>query len=199
MTTNKRDPEGLIIVISGPSGVGKGTICKRLLEADQNLALAVSATTREQSHTEVDGKDYHFLSEETFQAMIDKDGFLEWAEVHGHRYGTMRDKVLEVVRSGKDCLLEIDVQGGHQIAQSMKESCATIFIKPPSEEELIKRITNRKRDNDDIKRRMMTARWEMTQEENYQYSVVNDILDEAVDEVLRIIKEVRESHASAID
>ena len=194
-----KKPSGMIIIISGPSGVGKGTICGRLLEEDMGLAISASATTRDQNQSEIDGENYFFFSDEAFQELVDHDAFLEWAEVHGRRYGTLQSKVREILESGRDCLLEIDVQGGLQVSQKIPKSCVTIFIKAPSEEELIKRITGRGRGHDDIKRRMMTARWEMTQEEVYQYSVVNDSLDEAVDEVLRIIREERISHASAID
>ena len=103
---------GHLIILSGPSGVGKGTICKELLKRDPRLALSISATTRPQGPGEIHGKDYYFCTPEEFQALEDQDGFLEWAEVHGNRYGTLKLKVKEILDSGKDCILEIDVQGG---------------------------------------------------------------------------------------
>jgi len=191
---------GLLIIISGPSGVGKGTICRELLKRDPNLALSVSATTRSQGPNEVYGKDYFYYSDQEFQEIIDRDGLLEWAEVHGNRYGTLKEQVLGILDTGKDCILEIDVQGGIQVYQKMPEFCVMIFVKAPSEDELFRRITSRKRDNpEEIKQRMKTTRWEMTQEENYQHSVVNDKLDVVVDLILEIIREERIEHASAID
>ena len=190
---------GLLIIISGPSGAGKGTLCKELLKRDGALRYSVSATTRRQSPEEVFGKEYYFYSEEEFQKIVDLDGFLEWAEVHGRRYGTLKSKVQEIVDEGKDCILEIDVKGGLQVEQKMGHACVMIFIKAPSEEELVRRITQRRRETpEEIKRRMMTARWEMTQEEQYQYTVINDRLEEAIEKVLEIIREERIAHASAI-
>jgi len=197
---DKQDGNGLLIILSGPSGVGKGTICNELMKRDNNIAFSVSATTRKQGPGEISGKDYFFYSEQEFQETLDNDGFLEWAEVHGRRYGTLKSQISEILGADKDCILDIDVQGGIQINQKMPKSCVMIFVKAPSEEELIRRITARKReDPDEIKRRMMTTRWEMTQEANYQYSVVNDQLDEVVGQVLDIIREERIARASAID
>jgi guanylate kinase len=204
MSANGRNEEktledGLLIVISGPSGAGKGTICRELLKRDDNLALSVSATTRAKGANEIFGKDYFFYSDEKFQDLVDHDGFLEWAEVHGKRYGTLKNQVEEIMNAGKDCILEIDVQGGLQVYEKMPESCITIFVKAPSEEELIRRITARNREKpEEIKRRMLTARWEMTREEKYQYTVVNDQLEEVVDRVLEIIREERSSHATTV-
>lgn len=196
----KKAERGLLIVISGPSGAGKGTICAEMLKRDASLALSVSATTRQQGSNEVYGRDYYFFTDGEFQEALDEDGFLEWAEVHGKRYGTLRKQVLQIHNEGKDCILEIDVQGGIQIYQKMPKSCVMIFIKAPSEEELIRRISARRRENpEEIRRRMLTARWEMTQEEKYQYTVINDRLDEAVDKILEIIREERIRRASAID
>ena len=199
-TAGSNVAERLLIIISGPSGAGKGTVCAELLKRDKDLAISVSATTRKQSAGEVFGKDYFFYSDEEFQKIVDQDGFLEWAEVHGKRYGTMKDKVKEILDAGKDCILEIDVQGGLQVAKKLEHACVMIFIKAPSEEELIRRITGRNRENpEEIKRRMTTAQWEMTQEEKYQYTVVNDHLQEVVGKVLDIIREERIAHASAIN
>ena len=197
--TDNGGGSGLLIIISGPSGVGKGTICRALLRRDSDLALSISATTRVQSDRETHGKDYYFYTEEAFQEIVDNDGFLEWAEVHGNRYGTMKSQVQQIMDEGKDCILEIDVQGGLQIAQKMKNDCLMLFIKPPSEDELVRRITKRRRETEeDIKRRMITAQWEMTQEDKYQYTIVNDHLESAIVKILEIIREERKAHASAI-
>jgi guanylate kinase len=187
---------GLLIILSGPSGVGKGTICRELLKRDSHLAVSVSATTRAKSPEEVQGRDYYFYSEEEFQEILDKDGFLEWAEVHGKRYGTLKTHVREIFAAGKDCILEIDVQGGLQIREKAGFDCVMIFVKAPSEEELLRRITGRRRDKpEDIKRRMKTAQWEMTQESMYQYSVLNETVEVVVEEILGIIEEERKAHA----
>jgi len=197
---NRTNAGGLLIVISGPSGAGKGTICNELLKRDESLALSISATTRERGPHETHGREYYFYTEEEFQRLLDEDGFLEWAEVHGKRYGTLKSQVGEIMDAGKDCILEIDVQGGIQVYQKTSRACVMIFVKAPSEEELIRRVTARKREKpEDIRRRMLTARWEMTQEENYHYSVVNDKLDEVVERILDIIGEERINHETAVD
>jgi guanylate kinase len=189
--------KGRLIILSGPSGVGKGTICQKLLSQNDHLDLSISATTRPQGPNEVDGKDYHFCTPEEFKKIIDQDGFLEWAEVHGKLYGTPKKKVQEILDSGKDCILEIDVQGGQQVLQRMPEQCITIFVAPPSEEELWRRIKNRDRDKPEaIAERMKTAQWEMTQEDKYQYTVINDDLPEVVEKIIEILDEKR-GHTSA--
>jgi guanylate kinase len=185
---SSKQGKGRLIIISGPSGVGKGTICKRLLDKMDGLALSVSATTRMPGPNEVNGKDYYFCTTEEFEAIKEQDGFLEWAEVHGQQYGTIKEKVKEILDSGKDCILEIDVQGGQQVLRKLPGQCVTIFVAPPSEAELLRRIQSRNRDKpEDIERRMLTAQWEMAQEEKYQYTVINDDLDEAVDKVIDIL------------
>jgi guanylate kinase len=198
----KREPAagGLLIIISGPSGVGKGTICQELLKRDGGLALSISATTRRPGPGEVFGREYYFYGDEVFQEILKQDGFLEWAEVHGRCYGTLKSRVQEIMKAGKDCLLEIDVQGGLQVWQQLQSSCVMIFVKAPSEEEMLRRLTKRKREKpEEIRSRMQTARWEMTQEEKYQYTVVNDHLDDVVETILAIIREERKEHASAIN
>ena len=191
--------KGLLIIISGPSGAGKGTICQALLQKDSNLSLSVSATTRAKGPDEVQGREYYFLSEQEFQDTIDRDGFLEWAEVHGKHYGTLKSHVQQLMESGKDCILEIDVQGGLLIKEKVDHPCVLIFIKAPSEEELLRRITARNREKpDEVKRRMITAQWEMVQEEKYEHSVINEHVETAVEEILDIIKEERKAHASTI-
>ena len=184
---------GRLIILSGPSGVGKGTICKELLKKDPKLALSVSATTRQPGPGEVHGKDYFFCTPEAFQAIQDQDGFLESAVVHGNRYGTLKAYVQEILNSGKDCILEIDVQGGLQVLHQLPDRCITIFVAPPSEEELLRRIRSRDRDKpESIAVRMKTAQWEMAQEDKYQHTVINDDLDIAVNKILQILQDARQ-------
>lgn len=182
--------KGRLIIISGPSGVGKGTICKKLLEKNDKLALGLSATTRPPGTNEVHGREYYFCTPEEFEAIKEQGGFLEWAEVHGNYYGTLKKNVKEILDSGQDCILEIDVQGGLQVERQLPGQCTTIFVAPPTEEELLRRIRSRDRDKpEDIARRMLTAQWEMAQEEKYQHTVINDTLDETVDKILDIIED----------
>lgn len=191
---------GRLIIISGPSGVGKGTICNRMLEKDRSLALSVSATTRKMGPGEEEGREYYFYSKEKFQSVIDAGGFLEWAEIHGNFYGTPRQKVEEYLDQGRDVILEIDVQGGLQVQKKMGDRCVMIFVVPPSEEELLRRIYGRNREKpEEIAVRMKTAQWEMAQEEKYQYTVINDDLEVVVDKIFAIIKEAKEEHVSTFN
>ena len=191
---------GRLIIISGPSGVGKGTICNRMLEKDRSLALSVSATTRKMGPGEEEGREYYFYSKEKFQSVIDAGGFLEWAELHGNFYGTPRQKVEEYLDQGRDVILEIDVQGGLQVQKKMGDRCVMIFVVPPSEEELLRRIYGRNREKpEEIAVRMKTAQWEMAQEEKYQYTVINDDLEVVVDKIFAIIKEAKEEHVSTFN
>ena len=191
---------GRLIIISGPSGVGKGTICNRVLEKDRSLALSVSATTRKMGPGEEEGREYYFYSKEKFQSVIDAGGFLEWAEIHGNFYGTPRQKVEEYLDQGRDVILEIDVQGGLQVQKKMGDRCVMIFVVPPSEEELLRRIYGRNREKpEEIAVRMKTAQWEMAQEEKYQYTVINDDLEVVVDKIFAIIKEAKEEHVSTFN
>ena len=191
---------GRLIIISGPSGVGKGTICNRMLEQDRSLALSVSATTRKMGPGEEEGREYYFYSKEKFQSVIDAGGFLEWAEIHGNFYGTPRQKVEEYLDQGRDVILEIDVQGGLQVQKKMGDRCVMIFVVPPSEEELLRRIYGRNREKpEEIAVRMKTAQWEMAQEEKYQYTVINDDLEVVVDKICAIIKEAKEEHVSTFN
>lgn len=184
----KQERKGRLIIISGPSGVGKGTICKALLAKDDTLALSISATTRPMGPGEAHGREYYFFDRETFGKMKEEGAFLEWAEVHGNFYGTMKKEVKRILDSGKDCILEIDVQGGLQVLDLMPNLCLTIFVKPPSEAALLERIRSRAREDDKaIATRMKTAQWEMMQEYRYAHSVVNDDLDLAVQQILDII------------
>lgn len=180
--------EGLLIVISGPSATGKGTVCKALLNKDTQIHYSISATTRQPRPGETDCVNYYFLKPDTFQQMIANDEFLEWAEVYGNFYGTPEKKVLEELSKGKDVILEIDTQGAMKVKNKISKGIF-IFLVPPSLEELQKRIHNRGTETKEvIMRRMNCALEEMALIKHYHYVVVNDIVEEAVDKILAIIK-----------
>lgn len=183
-------PQGKLVVISGPSGVGKSTICKQVVE-QLDAFLSVSATTRPKSDLEADGREYIFLSKGDFQAMIRSRELLENADVFGHYYGTPKAPVDQAVAEGRIAILEIDVQGGIQVK---KERPATqmIFILPPHKKDLEKRINRRGRGEDEEtkRRRLEKAGREVAMAwQHYDHMVVNDDLDQAVKEVIEIIQE----------
>ena len=181
--------EGLLIVVSGQSGDGKGTICKRLLEKNPNLGYSISATTRAPRTGEVNGVTYCFLSKEEFQKMIAEDGLLEWAEVYGNYYGTPAQKVRDSLAEGKNILLEIDTQGAALVREKFPEG-VYIYILPPSLEELKRRIIGRGTDSaESIERRLSCAREEMgCASEQYNYLVLNDEVELAVERMETIIE-----------
>jgi guanylate kinase len=177
---------GLLIVISGPSGAGKGTICKALSE-DQDLWISVSATTREPRSGEVDGVNYYFLNKQEFIDRINDDDFFEYAEVYGNYYGTPKWKTLEAIYSGKDVVLEIDIQGALKVKQQYPEG-VFIFILPPSMEELKQRIINRGTETEEsLIRRFKSAYHEVNYISKYNYAVVNDTVENAVDKIKAIL------------
>ncbi|MCG4585895.1 guanylate kinase, partial [Anaerosalibacter bizertensis] len=166
--------EGLLVVVSGPSGCGKGTICKELLKRNKDMSISISATTRKPRKGEVDGENYFFLTEEIFKSMINKNEFLEYAHVHGNFYGTPKKFVLEKIENGENVFLEIDVQGALQIKEIYPDG-VFIFILPPSMEELKNRIIKRGTESeDDIKRRYKNAFEEVKYIKKYDYLVIND-------------------------
>lgn len=179
----------LLIVISGPSGSGKGTLCKMLREALPELSYSISLTTRPPRGDEQNGVEYFFVSKEEFQKRIEAGDFLEWAEVYGHYYGTLRSSVETLLEKGRDVLLEIDTQGGRRVKQIFPEA-VLIFIKPPSLEELSTRII--KRGTDDaaaIDMRLSCAPDELQAANYYDYIVDNDIKEQALAEILAIIEQ----------
>jgi len=182
--------KGKVIIMSGPSGVGKSTICKEVVKRLDNVYLSISVTTRPKSEAEVDGQDYWFISEQEFQERIDKGLLLEHAEVFGHLYGTPRDKVEEVVQAGKNVILEIDVQGAKQ-ALLIFPDAVMIFVLPPTEKDLVKRMDNRGREAADAAEKRLSgasdeiaAAWQY-----YKHMIINEDLQQAVDECVQIIED----------
>ena len=178
--------KGLLVVVSGPSGAGKGTICQALLEKT-TLAYSVSATTRKPRAGEVDGESYYFLSVEAFEKMIEKDELLEWAKVYDNYYGTPLKKVEEKLAAGEDILLEIDTQGAMKVREKFPEG-VYIFILPPSLAELERRIRGRDTETEDVlQKRLAAAIDEIEAGKCYKYVVTNDEVDGAVDSVCAIL------------
>jgi guanylate kinase len=183
---------GRLIVVAGPSGVGKGTVVRRLRARDPDgLALSVSATTRAPRPGEVDGTDYAFVSDVEFDRMIRDGELLEWAEIVGHRSGTPRSFVESQLASGRDVLVEIDVQGAAQVRDADRDALL-IFLVPPSFDVLESRLRSRGTETEDrIRRRLRTAEWELQQAGWFDHVVVNDDLERAADEVAAIIERSR--------
>jgi guanylate kinase len=176
-----------VFVITGPSGVGKGTLIRRLLERVPELQLAVSATTRPPRPGERDGSDYYFLTPEEFERAVAKGDFVEHATYSGNRYGTMRSELERRLREGVPVVLEIEVQGARQVRQAMPEAEA-VFIAPPSREALRARLKQRGTDApEQVDERLRTAELELEAQPEFEHVVVNDRLEEATDEVVEIV------------
>lgn len=174
-------------VVSGPSGVGKGTLVALLRERVVSLGLTVSATTRGPRPGEVDGVAYYFLSDEEFDRRVAAGDFLEWAWVHGHRYGTLRQEVERVTGAGSSVVLEIDVQGGLMVRERVPEA-VLVFVEPPSMDELERRLRGRGTESEaDIEHRLANAREEMAQAPLYDVRIVNDDLERACLELQQVI------------
>lgn len=179
--------QGILIVLSGPSGAGKGTICQELLRSYPELNYSISATTRSARVGEQNGVNYWFVSRVEFQNMIENDQLLEWAEVYGNFYGTPCQHITELLNNGKDVVLEIDAQGATQIKKKFPEGVC-IYIAPPSLDELANRIYKRGTDSlENIKTRLNSANDELTCVRHYNYVVVNDKVKTATDKVAAII------------
>lgn len=179
--------KGLLIVISGPSGAGKGTICKALIEKNKEIFISVSATTRSPRAGEVDGVNYHFLSREEFVKRVEKNDFLEYAEVYGNYYGTPKSKVQDMLDRGIDVILEIDIQGALKVKENFDEG-VFIFILPPSMEELKQRIIKRGSETpESLMTRFKSAYQEINYVSKYNYAVVNDEVEVAVKKIEGII------------
>lgn len=179
--------QGLLFVISGPSGAGKGTVCERILE-ELEIQLSISMTTRKPRQGEVHGVSYYFVSHEEFQERVKADGFLEYAQVYDNFYGTPKQMVMEQLSKGQDVLLEIDTQGALNVKAAYPEAVA-IFLLPPSPAELRRRLTGRGTETPEaVERRLGETRREIACMTKYDYCVINDDLEEAVERVVSIIK-----------
>ena len=177
-----------LIIITGPSGVGKGTVVNKLLDKNKDIWLSISATTRNPRVGEKDSENYYFISEESFKDMIDKKEFLEWARFAGNFYGTPLSTVNEKIEKGFIVLLEIEVEGAKQIKEKFPEALS-IFLLPPSKEELEKRIRNRGTEKEEaIDRRLSRANYEIASSDSFDYVLTNHDVDETVKEVFKIIK-----------
>ena len=190
---------GLMFILSSPSGAGKTTISRMLLEADNEICLSVSATTRPKRPGEIDGIHYHFVDDAAFDRMIEEDDFYEWAPVFGYRYGTPKVPVKDALRAGRDILFDIDWQGTQQLQAAMGEDLVTIFILPPSMAELKRRLHERGTDSDGvIADRMARAASEISHWPEYEYVLVNRDMDECLAEVRAIVAAERLKRARQI-
>jgi guanylate kinase len=179
---------GLMLVLSSPSGAGKTTLSRKLLDADPGVELSVSVTTRKQRPGEIDGRDYHFIDAARFEAMIKRGELLEWAHVFGHRYGTPRAPVEAALVRGHDVLFDVDWQGTQQLREKAGRDLVSVFVLPPSMADLEQRLRRRAQDTDEvIHARMTTATDEMSHWGDYDYVVINTDLDRAFTEVQTIL------------
>jgi len=182
---------GLLYVLSSPSGAGKSTIARMLMASDDGVALSISATTRPIRPGEKDGRDYHFVSDATFDEMVADGAFLEWAHVFGHRYGTLKSEVIKVIEGGRDVLLDIDWQGTQQLKQ-VDPDIVRVFILPPSMGELERRLRKRGTDSEEVvKRRMDRAAAEISHWAEYDYVLINNDAEKCAELVLNILKAER--------
>ena len=189
---NRLARRGLMLVLSSPSGAGKTSISRRMLEIDDNLTMSISATTRPRRPAEEAGRDYIFVDDDRFDAMSERDEFLEYADVFGHRYGTPRAPVDQALADGGDVLFDVDWQGTQQLAERAREDLVSIFILPPSTEELERRLRTRAQDSDEVvHRRMAKAANEMSHWREYDYLIINDDLETSVEDVLAILRSER--------
>jgi guanylate kinase len=180
--------KGILIVVSGPSGAGKSTLIERFLVEDAQSCFSVSYTTRQKREHEINGKDYYFVSKETFEEMITRDAFLEWENVHSYMYGTPKEEVLKTLNTGKDIILDIDVKGALNIQTKCSNACL-IFIEPPSTEELIRRLALRGEREIDL--RMKRVQEEIARKAFFRYTITNDELEEAYNKFRETISEIR--------
>jgi guanylate kinase len=187
-STDKLARRGLLFILSSPSGAGKTTLSRMLLEADPAIRLSVSATTRPPRPGEEDGVHYHFVSDAEFDRMIEEDEFYEWAHVFGHRYGTPKGAIRDGLKRGQDYLFDIDWQGTQQLKQKDDQDVVTVFVLPPSLPELRRRLESRAQDtNEVIDARMERARAEISHWAEYDYVVINDNVAECFERVREVL------------
>ena len=180
--------KGMLLVISGPSGAGKGTLVQKLLDKDPSFAFSVSVTTRGRRENEIEDVHYHFISEAEYDKLLSEDAFLEHASVHGHRYGTLKSEVYERMEKGQNVLLDIDPQGARAVMEKEKD-CVSVFILPPTYRDLKVRLHTRNTEGEEeIQRRLNNARGEIEQMNRYRYLVVNDDLELAFDQLAAIVR-----------
>ena len=188
MPSSKIKRRGLMLVLSSPSGAGKSTIARILLEEVEDLTLSVSVTTRKRRGSEIDGVHYHFISDAEFERLRDSEALLEWAEVHGNSYGTPREAAEQCMSEGRDMLFDIDWQGALQLQEKMPADVVSVFILPPSLAELKSRLHRRAEDDDKvIDMRLANSREEMQHWRDYDYVVINDDLDRTFAAVRSIV------------
>ena len=179
---------GMMLVLSSPSGAGKTTLSRQLLQDDDSIDLSISVTTRKPRPGEIDGHHYHFIDDVTFNKRVENKELLEWAEVFGNRYGTPRDGVMQSLASGRDVLFDIDWQGTQQLTQEARFDMASIFVLPPSMVELERRLRMRAQDDEAVIRsRMAKAGAELSHWPEYDYVILNDSLDRAFAQVRTIL------------
>jgi guanylate kinase len=179
---------GLLLILSSPSGAGKSTLTKNLVDEDHTIQLSVSVTTRPRRHSEISGRHYHFIDTEEFEEMRERGDLLEWAEVHGNFYGTPRRPVEQSLARGEDMMFDIDWQGTKQICERMRSDVVSVFVLPPSMEELKARLERRAEDTPDvIERRLRNAREEIAQWGSYDYVLINDDLQRTFEELKAIL------------
>lgn len=187
-SANTIDRRGVMLVLSSPSGAGKSSIAKQILDKNSEIELSVSVTTREQRPSEIDGTHYHFIDQKKFAVMRDRDELLEWAEVHGNFYGTPRDPVEDALSNGRDVLFDIDWQGTKQLHSKMPEDLVRIFVLPPSIAELKSRLERRAEDTADvIAKRLANSALEMEQWSEYDYVIINEKLEPSFERVQSIL------------
>lgn len=192
MASDTLHRRGLMFILSSPSGAGKTTIARRLLREDPEIRLSVSVTTRPMRPGEVDGKDYHFVSQAEFDRMVEDDEFYEWAHVFDHCYGTPKAQIRAGLKAGEDFLFDIDWQGTQQLYQKDQQDVVRVFLLPPSIDELRRRLNGRATDSAEvIQARMDRARAEISHWDGYDYVVVNDDIDLCFEKVTQILEAER--------
>lgn len=183
-----KERKGMLLVISGPSGTGKGTLCDKLLKEDPTFHFSVSVTTRAPRFNETEGVSYFFISEQKYDTLLEEDAFIEHATVHGHRYGTLKSEVYKAIEDGQNVILDIDSQGAQKV-MAKEPDCVSVFIMPPSYKVLEKRLYTRNTDDPvEIARRLHNARGEMEKVSNYRYAIVNDEVEAAYETLKNIVK-----------